>query len=226
MKAQTTLICLFIALVVNTTMIAPTVSLSAGLFSAVERIAARRALQHKSAAVAEKKAVAKAAEKKAVRVADKKASKVALAEARAKSSWAASKKRKGLISMAERSGSAFRYNDLRNKQLPVTRMGSDRKVYRYYPSVGKARSDLRKGIPAGRHLTASGPGRIGRPIEGATAQERYGLAYRPKARVTVTVPNDSLVKKGKVIGGQPGYGQIVPQRRTPPSQVGDLHIIP
>jgi hypothetical protein len=119
-----------------------------------------------------------------------------------------------------------RYDHLRDNTLAVKPLAKEKKVYRYHQSMADARRELRAGVASRRHLTSSGPNRVGRPIGAETAQHRYGLSNKPAARTTVTLPAGTPVKQGKVIGGQAGYGEITPTRRVAPENVSDLRRLP
>lgn len=164
----------------------------------------------------------KAAQRTAIQAAEKKA---ALTRARAAAQKAARQERQGLISRTERSRSDWAFDKKRDKVLPITHLTSDRKVYKYYVKANQARREMRQGIPAGRHMTATGPGQTGRPIEGKTAWKRYGLQAKPEARSSISLPKGTPVRQGKVVGGQRGYGEITPQRRIPSKNVGDLRYL-
>lgn len=79
-------------------------------------------------------------------------------------------------------------------------------IVRRYTSWQQARKESVHGIWPGTHMTA----RItkGRPISAQSAMERYGLRSKPDARMTIRIPEGHPVKKNKVIGGKPGYGEI------------------
>jgi len=197
----------------------------AGMVSRVAtKVAARKAAQRSALQPAEKRLTLNV-ERSTARQASKKAETTALAEARAKVQLAARQERNGQINMAERSRHTYAYDKLRDKSLPVKPLAQEKSVYRYHPSVAQARQEIRQGVPGGSHLTASSS-RVGRPIGGATAQSRLGLAQQPVARTTVTLPAGIKVKQGKVLGGQAGYGEIVPVRRVRPEYVSDLRVLP
>lgn len=225
MTARTTLshcLILCLALTLLTTHGTPA---QAGMVSRVAtKVAARKAAQRTALQATEKRAVVNA-EQAVARQGGKKAESTALAETKAKAQLAARQERNGQINMAERSRHTYAYDKLRDKTLPVKPLAQEKSVYRFHPTVAQARQEMRKGVPGGSHLTATGPG-VGRPIGGATAQSRLGLAQRPTARTTVTLPAGIKVKQGKVLGGQAGYGEIVPVRRVRPEYVSDLRVLP
>lgn len=105
----------------------------------------------------------------------------------------------------------------RDSQIPILRLTRPRSVYRYTTSA-QANTYRRSGVPSGVHFTVkAGPGR---PLTSISAKERYGLPRIPTARVEVILPKGAAVKTGKVIGGQPGYGELKTYRRPlPPAAV-------
>ncbi|MFH2124124.1 MAG: hypothetical protein ABIJ50_11670 [Pseudomonadota bacterium] len=224
MTARTTLIKCLILCLSLTLLTTHGTTAQAGMVSRVaSKVATRKAAQRSAFQATEKRLVVNA-ERAAARQAGKKAESTALAEAKAKAQLAARQERNGQINMAERSRHTYAYDKLRDKSLPVKPLAQKKSVYRYHPSVAQARQEIRQGVPGGSHLTASSS-RVGRPIGGATAQSRLGLAQQPAARTTVTLPAGIKVKQGKVLGGQAGYGEIVPVRRVKPKYVSDFRIL-
>lgn len=59
----------------------------------------------------------------------------------------------------------------------------------------------------------------GRPVSADTAQKRFGIKHRPQMRITARINKGHPVKKNKVIGGEPGYGEITSPKRISPSQI-------
>ena len=59
------------------------------------------------------------------------------------------------------------------------------------------------------------------PIGGEVhAKDRYGLPRLPSTRVEVALPKGTPVKSGKVIGGEPGVGELkIHHRKLPPPAV-------
>ena len=74
-----------------------------------------------------------------------------------------------------------------------------------YVSKARARVEAQRGFGAGTHFT-TGVHR-GRPLSATAARERYGLRRPPQAVETVTLPAGTQVKKAKVHGGSPGWGE-------------------
>ena len=55
----------------------------------------------------------------------------------------------------------------------------------------------------------------GRPLSAKTAKKRFGLAAHPEAKMTILLPKGLPVKKNKVIGGKPGFGEITSPAHLP-----------
>ncbi len=93
----------------------------------------------------------------------------------------------------------------RDGATSTTHLLKCRTVYRYV-QASQSRRELAGGFSANSHFTS----RVapGRPLSAATAQRRYGLPQPPQSRTTVHLPRGTEVRFNKVIGGQPGYGEI------------------
>jgi len=99
---------------------------------------------------------------------------------------------------------------LRDGQAPIRMLTKPRSVFRY-TSNEQAQLYRQRGVPSGAHFTVNaGPGR---PLSAAHAKERYGLPRAPTARVEAVLPRGTTVKSGKVVGGQPGYGELKTYRQ-------------
>ena len=122
--------------------------------------------------------------------------------------------------LSKRLMEVLRKDGKRDAKLVPQRLKRPKNVFRY-TTANKAQLYKQKGIPSGTHFTVNS--RPGRPLSPARAKERYGLPVMPSARVKVTMPKGSLVKRGKVIGGKPGYGEIKTyHRQLPPSAVKNI----
>jgi hypothetical protein len=120
----------------------------------------------------------------------------------------------------ERKAGSILARDMRNHKLGnVVRLPSPRTVTRY-TTVSRGRSELRRGIPAMRHMTSRGG--PGRPLNSSSATRALGLARKPTARLTVRVPKGQPVILNRIPGGAPGRGELVSPRRLPPSAVKRL----
>jgi len=87
-----------------------------------------------------------------------------------------------------------------------------------YTTARRAAGELKRGIPAGRHMTASA--RPGPPMSPQAAQRRYGiLNHAPQARETIRLPKGFPVRSGKAHAGMPGIGEKTSPRRVPPKYV-------
>jgi len=87
-----------------------------------------------------------------------------------------------------------------------------------YTTARRAASELKRGVPPGRHMTASA--RRGPPMSPRAAQRRYGIPGRPpQARETIRLPRGFPVRSGKVHGGMPGIGEKTSPARVPSKYV-------
>jgi len=105
----------------------------------------------------------------------------------------------------------------RDAATRVFRLPRSRTVFRY-TSGKEAVREVRAGVVGkGRHFTA----RIlpGRPLTAIHAQQRFGLARAPAARLTIRLPKGMPVRLNKTLGGSPGVGEITNTRALPPSAV-------
>lgn len=116
---------------------------------------------------------------------------------------------------------AIREWDLaRDKTLPVRPMRRTTTVSRY-TTKKEAKQAMTNGIAPNTHLT-SAPVGPGRPLSREAARKRYGLARTPDARIVVTVPKGQPVRKGKVIAGSPGFGELTSPQWIPPQHIGKV----
>ena len=91
------------------------------------------------------------------------------------------------------------------------------RTVRRYTSSADAKYIKAKGVPANTHMTARIP--KGRAISAGKAKNRYGLKDKPDTRLTIQIPKGHPTKKNKVIGGEPGWGEITSPKRIPPKNV-------
>ena len=124
---------------------------------------------------------------------------------------------------AERRAAGVMARDLaRDSTSRTTRLGAERRVYKY-TTESKALIFERKGFSSGTHFTSSaGPGR---PLSGKSAEQRFGLDYRPDRRLGITLPEGTQVKANKVVGGSPGYGEIRVEQPIPPGAIDSKSIL-
>jgi hypothetical protein len=97
--------------------------------------------------------------------------------------------------------------DRKTKPAPLTR---DRTVFRY-TSKEQAKIEVKKGIPPGSHMTATGG--AGRPLSAAEAKRRYGLKKTPEARLTVPLKKGDNVRSNRAYGGEKGRGELTAAQR-------------
>jgi len=111
---------------------------------------------------------------------------------------------------AKPSPGVLKFDRWRDSKAPVKRLTQPRSVYRY-TTKGQAQLYRRSGVPSGVHFTVkAGPGR---PLSAGHAKSRYGLPRIPTTRVEAVLPRGTPVKTGKVLGGEPGYGELKTYRR-------------
>jgi hypothetical protein len=95
-----------------------------------------------------------------------------------------------------------------------------RTMYRYAPAP-RAKVEVRRGIPPGRHLASRRA--VGRPLGARRAQKVYGLPKKPGAVETVRIPAKQPVRVNKVIGGAPGRGEVTSPNRIPAGAIRSVH---
>lgn len=105
---------------------------------------------------------------------------------------------------------------LRDRALRIQTLKKQRTVFRY-TTWSKAQLEARKGLAPGTHMTAKGG--PGRSLSPETAKRRYGLPRKPTARETIHLEAGIPIRSGKVLGGQPGYGEITAAKRIPPEAI-------
>ena len=105
----------------------------------------------------------------------------------------------------------------RDNRTPAKPLERDARVYRY-TSKEDAATLRRDGVPPRTHLTSRGGS--GRPPSAGRAQRQYGLEKKPDTRVTIDVPAGTSVRKNRVMGGEPGRGEMTTTERLSPSSVG------
>ena len=96
---------------------------------------------------------------------------------------------------------------------PLTK---DRKVWRYN-TAKRAKTESRKGLAPGRHTTSKI--HPGRPPSAAVAKKRYGLPQKPQVRQTIILPKGQKVRSNKVLGGEPGRGELTSTKRVKPKAI-------
>lgn len=96
-------------------------------------------------------------------------------------------------------------------------------VWRYTTSESAERA-LRAGTPPHTHFTP----RVspGRPPSSGTVMRRYGLPEPPDVRMTVRIPQGTVILRNKAIGGEPGRGELLAVDRVPPNAITRLIEIP
>ncbi|MDO5675863.1 MAG: hypothetical protein Q4G66_13275 [bacterium] len=177
--------------------IAPATAESSPLFSAV-----RKTMAGKSAADARKKALQKKVlAHKAVR-----------------------QHKQGKISAKEKNQAIRDWDSARDKTLADKAMQKPRTVSRY-TNQQQAKREMAGGIAPGSHMT-SAPVGPGRPMTRETAKKTYGLGTEPDTRLIITIPKGQPVRKGKVIAGKPGVGEITSPKRIPPHHIREMRPVP
>jgi hypothetical protein len=129
-----------------------------------------------------------------------------------------------VISEQEKNKAVLAWDKARDKTIPVKPMEKPRTVNRY-TSMEQAKKEKINGIAPNTHMAAKEVG-AGRPLSSATAKYRYGLAKEPEARITIAIPKGQPARNGKVINGQPGFGEITSSKKIPPENIIGIHPIP
>jgi hypothetical protein len=108
---------------------------------------------------------------------------------------------------AERRGAAVLSRDLeRDAASKIARLRTERQVFKY-ATKSDAKRMIAKGFPEGSHFTSGI--KPGRPLRASRAAARFGLAYEPRQRLSVTLPRGTSVRFNKVVGGAAaGVGEI------------------
>lgn len=97
-------------------------------------------------------------------------------------------------------------------------LSKPKRVWRYTTQKDAAAA-RKQGLAADRHMTSGvAPGR---PPDAGTAQRRYGLPAKPETRLTIEIPAGHPVRRNKVLGGAPGYGEITSPKVLPPGAIKD-----
>jgi len=128
--------------------------------------------------------------------------------------------KQGVVSVRQKNQAIQRWDAARDKTLPVKRMDRSRTVWRF-TTLKQARKEQLRGIASKTHMTATKV-HPGRPLAKATAKGRYGLFNKPNAVMTVTIPKGQPVRRGKVVAGQGGYGEITSTRRIGPEHIKEV----
>jgi hypothetical protein len=108
---------------------------------------------------------------------------------------------------------------IRDSKLPLRTLSSPRTVYRYVRPE-RAAFEIRKGLPAGAHVTSTA--RPGRPMSSAAAIKRYGLPAQAGDRLireTIQLTRGLRVRFGKALGGVGGFGELKVLRKIPPAAI-------
>jgi hypothetical protein len=137
-----------------------------------------------------------------------------LGRAAARGAWRSSAK------LWRRSPAQIMRRDLvRDRAIKARPLARPRTVFRY-TSNAQARTELRRGIRPGRHMTSHGG--PGRPLSRVAAQQRYGLRRRPQVRETIRLPKGEPIRSAKALGGRPGVGELTSTRRLSPTAITNV----
>jgi hypothetical protein len=101
---------------------------------------------------------------------------------------------------------------MRHRRVRPHPLHNPRTVFRY-TTWRRAARELRHGIPAGHHLTATGG--PGRPMTAWNARRRWGLPRLPQVRLTVRVPRGQPVRVVPVTAGKGHRYEMTSTRRIP-----------
>jgi len=103
----------------------------------------------------------------------------------------------------------------RDGKTPLSVLKRERTVDRYTLAT-RAASELKRGIPANRHMTSVA---TRRPLTASSATARLGLSAKPNVVERVTIPRGTRLHFDKVVGGKPGYGEITVPSRLPENSI-------
>ena len=119
---------------------------------------------------------------------------------------------------AERRGASLLARDFdRDAASRLARLPKARQVFKYTTNADAERM-MAKGIPVGSHFTSGI--KVGRPLSSSHAAERFGLNYKPRKRLSVTIPKGTGVRMNKVVGGsRGGFGEIRVEQSLRPSNI-------
>lgn len=104
----------------------------------------------------------------------------------------------------------------RDGRLPVRELAKKVTTHRYVSGKNLFR-ELNEGLRAGSHTTSRAVS--GRLPSALTAQRKLGLPSVPGWRLKIEWPKGWPVRKGKVLGGGRGVGEMTSPRALPPSAV-------
>lgn len=108
---------------------------------------------------------------------------------------------------------------VRDRAIKARPLARQRTVFRY-TSNAQARTELRRGILPGRHMSSNGGS--GRPLSRVAAQQRYGLPRRPQVRETIRLPKGQPMRSAKALGGRPGVGELTSPKRLSPAAITNM----
>lgn len=138
-----------------------------------------------------------------------------LGKAVARGAWRSSAK----LWRRSSTSSVMRRDLVRDRAIKARPLSHPRTVFRY-TSKAQARTELRRGIVPGRHMTSHGG--PGRPLSAASAQRRYGLLGRPQVRETIRLPKGQPVRTAKALRGRPGVGELTSTKRLSPTAITNV----
>lgn len=138
-----------------------------------------------------------------------------LGRAAARGAWRSSTRKVWGRSAAQ----AMRRDLVRDSAIKARPLARQRTVFRY-TSKARARTELRRGIAPGRHMSSNGG--PGRPLSRVAAQKRYGLPRRPQVRETIRLPKGQPVRAAKALGGRPGVGELTSPKRLWPRAITNV----
>lgn len=122
---------------------------------------------------------------------------------------------RGLRRPANRLGA---FDALRDRKSHLSALRGQRSVDRY-TSFGTAKSELKFGLPADRHMTIFSSRR---PLTASNAKVRLGLPKRPDVVERIQIPKGTSLHFNKVVGGKAGYGEITSPSRLPKSSINRI----
>ncbi len=122
------------------------------------------------------------------------------------------------VSGARRQTSLVLRRDALSHLKPARPLARPLTVQRY-TSARRAASEVRYGIPVGRHMTS--PARRGPPMNAQSAVRRFGLVTSPapQVRETIHLPKGFPLRSGKVNHGLHNVVERTSSRRVPPRAI-------
>lgn len=115
---------------------------------------------------------------------------------------------------AARLAAIYKKDLARDAKTVAKPLAKEQQVHRY-TTAKQAQKEVKSGLQPGTHTTSALA--QGRPLSGNHAKDRYGLEKSPTVRTVWRLPAGTKVKKNKVVGGEPGVGELNVSETVSPS---------